>query len=270
MKKPLLWFFIVLILIWTLFPIYSLITTSLATTGEIGDVFLKEITFQYYKYIIVKSEAGSSPIWKYMLNSTIVAFIVLFLVLLISVPCAYGLSRWKSKASNRIYMNFFILRMLPPIALIVPWYLIFAKINLIDTFWGLALLYLPFLIPLGIWLMRGFFDTSPYELEEAASIDGASTIQIFLKVVLPMNSNGIAVTAVFVYIYCYIELAMALVFTRTRAITLPVYVASFATEWEIRFQLMLAAALVGIIPTAIFFLLVQRYIVRGLTGGALK
>jgi multiple sugar transport system permease protein len=262
--------FIVIILFWTLFPLYSLVVTSITGSGGIGDLFPKDMTFEYYKEIFFGSKSGGQAIWPFMLNSLIIGGLATIGVLIISVPCAYGFSRWETKTSHRMYLGFFILRMLPPIALLVPWYFILSSVGLMDTYTGLSFIYFIFQLPVGIWLMRGFFETIPKELEEAAWIEGASVFQAFKKVILPLASNGIAVTAVFVFIYCYIELMYASILTRTKTVTLPPYIAGFSTPWEIRFQLMLAAALVSVVPMAILFFLIQRYIAKGITGGALK
>ena len=269
MNKNLRRILIVIILLWTLFPFYSLLVTSVTTSGSIGDLFPQNITFEYYKEIFFGTKSGK-PIWPFMKNSIIVGGLATIGVLVICVPCAYGFSRWNTKASSRMYLGFFILRMLPPIALLVPWYFILNSFKLMDTYTGLSFIYFLFQLPVGIWLMKGFFDTIPTELEEAAWIEGASVFQSFLKVILPLASNGMAVTATFVFIYCYIEFMYASIFTRTKTITLPPYIAGFATAWEIHFQLMLSAALVSIVPMAVLFFMIQRYIAQGAIGGALK
>jgi ABC-type glycerol-3-phosphate transport system permease component len=205
-----------------------------------------------------------------MKNSVIICSLATLAVVAISLPCAYGFSRLNTKTSHRLYLAYFILRMLPPIALLVPWYFILNSLGLIDTYGGLSFIYFIFQLPVGIWLMKGFFDTIPVELEEYTWIEGAGVFRAFARIIVPLAGNGISVTAVFVFIYCYIEFMYASIFSRTDAIPLPPYIAGFSTPWEIRFQLMLAAALVSIIPMVLLFLFVQRYMVKGITGGALK
>jgi multiple sugar transport system permease protein len=270
MKRIFLWISIVLILVWTLLPFYSLIVTSIAASGSIGEFIPKNVTFEYYKDILFGDKSGSKSIWGYMLTSVIIGSISTVVVLIVSVPAAYGFSRWRSRTSTNIYLSYFVLRMLPPIALVVPRLVILGRLGLIDTFTGLALIYIPTQIPLGIWLMKGFFDGTPKELEENAWVEGAGVFKTFWKIVLPINGSGIAVTAVFVFIYCYIEFLYASLMARSAVITLPTYIAGFSTPWEIRFQLMLAAALISILPMVVLFGFAQRYIVRGITGGALK
>lgn len=269
MKSKFVWIFIVIILIWTLLPFYSLIVTSTASSGTISELYPKDITFEYYREIILASKSGN-PIWSYIINSMIVAVASTALVVLVAIPCGYGFSRWKSRASSTTYLGYFVLRMLPPVALIVPYAIFLQKLKLIDTYPGLILVYVAMNLPVGIWLLKGFFDTTPKELEESAWIEGATVSQTFRKVVLPINTNGIAVTSVFIFIYCYIEYIYASILTRTHAVTVPAYIAGFVTPWEIKYQEMLAAALISMIPMAIIFIFAQRYIVKGIVAGAIK
>jgi multiple sugar transport system permease protein len=261
---------VVLIAFWTLFPFYSLVVTSITSSGGIGDLFPGRVTFEYYGEVLLGAGGGSQWIWPFMKNSTVVCSLATAAVILFCLPCAYGFSRWRGRAGHRLYLGYFILRMLPPVAMLVPWYFILNSVGLIDTYRGLSFIYFLFQLPVGIWLMKGFFDTAPMELEESAWIEGASVFQTFRMIIVPLVSGGVAVTAVFVFIYCYIEFMYASIFTRNAAVTLPPYIAGYSTPWEIRFQLMLAAALVSILPMMALFFAAQRYMVKGITGGALK
>jgi multiple sugar transport system permease protein len=258
---------VVVILLWTLFPFYSLVVTSISASGSIGDLVPQKLDFQYYRQILA---AGAEGIWPFLKNSVIICTLATAGVLLISIPAAYGFSRLRSRAGRTLYLGYFVLRMIPSLALLVPWYFILNSIGLIDTFTGLSFIYFIFQLPMGIWLMKGFFDPIPLELEEYAWIEGAGAFRTFRQIILPLASNGFAVTSVFVFIYCYIEFMYASIFTRSNTVTLPPYIASFSTPWEIRFQLMLAAALVSTLPMVLLFVFVQRYMVKGITGGALK
>ena len=267
MKKIGHWLLVVVILLWTLFPFYSLVVTSISASGSIGDLVPEQLDFQYYREVL---SGGVDGIWPYLLHSVIICTLATLGVLLISMPAAYGFSRLRSKLGHGLYLGYFILRMMPSLALLVPWYFILNSIGQIDTFSGLSFIYFIFQLPMGIWLMKGFFDSIPFELEEYAWIEGAGSFRTFRSIILPLASNGFAVTSVFVFIYCYIEFLYASIFTRYDTVTLPPYIAAFSTPWEIRFQLMLAAALVSTLPMILLFLLVQRYMVKGITGGALK
>lgn len=269
MKKklnPVLGIAVVLILLWTLIPFYSLVVISLVPKGSLGKIFPGLFTFEFYKEILF----GFSPIWKYMGNSAIVCLAATTIILIIVLPCGYGLSRWNSNTSRWIYSSFFILRMIPPISFVIPWFFILNRLRLIDTWLALVIVYIPLQLSVGVWLMKGFFDTIPKELEESAWIDGAAIGQTFRKIVLPLAMHGVAVTAIFVFIGCYIEFMYASILTRRVAVTLPPYIAGFATPWEIHYQKMLAASLLATVPMIALYSIAQKYIIKGLTGGALK
>jgi multiple sugar transport system permease protein len=141
---------------------------------------------------------------------------------------------------------------------------------LLDTRLGIILAHIPWGIPLGIWLMKGFFDEVPSELEEAAEIDGASTARIIVQIMLPIVAPGIAVTGVFVFIGSYIEYLFALTLSRTFAITLPIRIAGYSSLHLIRYEQMAAATIIGAFFMVILIVFAQKYIVRGLTYGAIK
>lgn len=262
-------FLIVLIIVWTLAPLYELVVMSIASSGSIGALLPGKITLKYYAEILFGARFGAQSIWPFMAHSIIVCGLASLAVILFSLPCAYAFSRLKSKTSQGVYLGYFVLRMLPSIALLVPWYFILRSLHLIDTYSGLSIIYLLFQLPVGIWLMKGFFDTIPVELEEGAWIEGASVFTAFRKIIVPLAGNGIAVTGVFVFLYSYIELMYSSVLTRQK-ITLPPYLSGFVSVYEVHYQLTLAASLISTIPMIVLFLFAQRYMTRGITGGALK
>jgi ABC-type glycerol-3-phosphate transport system permease component len=243
------------------------VVTSISASGSIGDLVPQKLDLQYYREVL---SGGADAFWPYLLNSLIICTLATVAVLVISMPAAYGFSRLRSKFGRGLYLGYFVLRMMPSLALLVPWYFILNSIGQIDTYSGLSFVYFIFQLPMGIWLMKGFFDSIPFELEESAWMEGAGAFRVFRQIILPLASNGFAVTSVFVFIYCYIEFMYASIFTRSNTVTLPPYIAAFSTPWEIRFQLMLAAALVSTLPMVLLFVFVQRYMVKGITGGALK
>jgi multiple sugar transport system permease protein len=216
------------------------------------------------------SSTSGRTIWPYIKNSAIECLLSTIVVMLLAVPGAYGLSRWKSRISNIIFLSYFVLRMIPPITLLTPRIYMITNLHLIDSFIGLALIYIPNNILVAVWLMRGFFDLTPKELEEYAYVEGATYFQTFFKIVLPININGIAVTSVFVFIYCYIEYMYASLITRSLTKTVPPFIAEFINPFEIKYQLMLSTALVSILPMILLYAFAQRYIVKGITAGAIK
>ncbi len=256
------------LIIWTLFPFYTSIISALSTEGGVGDLLpqARHITTRY----VVDLIQGDDPLVPPLLNSGIITVMSVGIVLILALPAGYGLSRWRGRTSRTVYLLFFVLRMLPPISLVIPWFLIIAGWKLTDTYIGLVITYIPFRLCLAVWLMKGFFDTIPLEIEDAAAIDGANAWSTFLRVILPLSRNGVSVTVVFVGIQSYIEYMFAVTLTRRVTTTLPVYIASFATPWSIRYQHMLGAALIGTIPMILLYLVAQKQIVRGVTGGMIK
>lgn len=269
MNKYLRTFLIVIILIWTLAPFYELVAMSIAPTGGLGSFVPKTVTFKYYEQIIFGTRAGTKSIWPFMWHSIVVCTLASIVVILFSLPTAYSFSRLRSRTSRSVYLGYFVLRMLPSIGLLIPWYFVLQSLHLIDTYTGLSTIYFLMQLPVGIWLMKGFFDTIPIELEEYAWIEGASVFATFRKIIVPIAGNGISVTGVFVFLYSYIELMYSSVLTRQK-ITLPPYLAGFVSTYEIHYQLTLAASLVSTVPMVILFMFAQRYMTRGITGGALK
>ncbi len=269
MNKYLRSFLILLVVVWTVGPLYELIVMSTAASGSFSTLLPTKITLRYYAEILFGARFGAQSIWPFMAHSIIVCTVASLAVILFSLPCAYGFSRLKSKASQGVYLGYFVLRMLPSIALLVPWYFILRSLRLIDTYGGLSLIYLLFQLPVGIWLMKGFFDTIPVELEESAWIEGASVLTAFREIIIPLAGNGISVTAVFVFLYSYIELMYASVLTRQK-ITLPPYLAGFVSQYEPHWQLTLAVSLISTVPMILLFMFAQRHMTRGITGGALK
>jgi multiple sugar transport system permease protein len=161
--------------------------------------------------------------------------------------------------------------MFPPIVTVVPLFLMMRDVRLLDTRLSLIIVYTAFNLPFVVWMMRGFFSEIPRELEEAARVDGDSRLGALRRVVLPLVAPGLAATAVFCLIISWNEFLFALVLTQTdAAMTLPVGIAGRVTQYEIKWGVMSAAATVAMMPILVFALAVQRYLVRGLSLGAVK
>jgi len=268
--KLLLAILIILLLAWTLLPFYSLIITSLSPAGELPTKLFevsKNLTFKFYKEVLI--EPGTT-LWDNMFNSVIVASLVTIIVLISAVFGGYSFSRSNFPESRGLFFLLLIIRMVPGILMVIPIFIIASKLHLMDTILGLVLAHIPFNIPLAIWLMKGFFDVVPRELEEAAFIDGATMPRTIFSVILPLVMPGVAVTAVFVFLYSYLDYLFALTLSRVNIITLPIKIAGFMTAHRIDFQAMAASAIVGTIPMILMFIFIRRYIVAGLTFGAVK
>ena len=203
-------------------------------------------------------------------NSLLSASFSTALSLLLGVPAAYALSRWTERGRHALSFAILATRMAPPIAFTIPFFLFYRWIGLLDTVTGLVLIYTSFNLPLVIWMMQPFFETVPASLEEAALVDGASTRTIFLQIVLPMVAPGIAATAILCFLYAWNDFFFALILTRTNARTAPVAVVNFMNYEGWEWGKIAAGGSLVMAPVLIFSLAVRRYLVSGLTAGAVK
>ena len=203
-------------------------------------------------------------------NSLLSASLSTALALLLGVPAAYALSRWAGRGKHALGFAILVTRMAPPIAFTIPFFLFYRWIGLLDTVTGLVLVYTSFNLPLVIWMMQPFFDTVPRSLEEAALVDGARTRTVFLHIVLPMVAPGIAATAILCFLYAWNDFFFALILTRTNARTAPVAVVNFMNYEGWEWGKIAAGGSLVMAPVLIFSLAVRRYLVSGLTAGAVK
>ena len=205
-------------------------------------------------------------------NSAFVAIGSTFLVMVVGTLAAYTLCRFKW--ANWVVAGFLgwilIFHMIPAITLVGPWYLTFRRVGLYNNLWGVLLAHITLNLPLTIWLMMSFLQDVPKELEEAALIDGCRHIEAFIRVTLPLAVPGLIATGVLVFIFSWNEFSVALNLTASQTATVPVGIARFAQQYEIRHGEMAAASVLSTIPAIILMFIGQRFIVRGLTFGALK
>jgi multiple sugar transport system permease protein len=262
---------IVLALLITLLPVYCLVNTSLKTQVEVftspPTLWPRDPTPQNYVGLFTHRHLG-----KYLLNSVVIVGSAVLLSLAMGSLAAYALARFGHDLGQQ-KINFWVLapRMIPPVALVVPLFLILQKFGLINKQLGLVLVYTAFNLPFVAWMMRSFFQEVPIDLEEAAMVDGASRLRSFRDIVLPLVSPGMAATAIFSLIITYNEFFFALILTSTpAAATLPVGTAALIGKTQTLYGEMAAAGVVAAVPLVIFASLVQRHLVRGLTMGAVK
>ncbi len=262
---------LVLALLITLLPVYWMVITSLKTQLE---VFAAPPTFAPQRPTLENyiSLFANRNLGAYLLNSLIIVGTSVLLSVAIGSLAAYALARFRiGRLNERIGFWFLAPRMIPPIAIIVPIFLILQQFGLINKHLGLILVYTAFNLPFVVWMMRSFFQEIPIDLEEAAMVDGASRLRSFWHVVLPLAAPGLAATAIFAIITTYNEFFFALILTSTpAAATLPVGTAALIGKTQTLFGEMAAAGVVATAPIVFFALLVQRHLVRGLTMGAVK
>jgi sorbitol/mannitol transport system permease protein len=213
----------------------------------------------------------SSPFLRVMKNTVIITFLSILLALVLGLPTAYAMAFYPTKRTDSSLLWMMSTRMLPPAGVIVPLYVIFLQLKLLDTHLGLILLYAAASFPLVVWMLRSFMLEVPYEIIEAARLDGANLWQEFSKVIMPLLIPGLAATSLLAIIFTWNEFFLAVNLTSTSAQTLSVYVSTFkAAQGNLFIAKMCAAATAAVIPVLIAGWLSQRQLVTGLTMGAIK
>jgi len=266
-------------LIFFLFPVYWLVITAFKPSNEWFTwpprFWSTQLTFSNFfgakETEVFGGTTGSiENIFPYLRNSIIVGISVSLIATIISASAAYAIARYK--VGGAFLAEWIIsIRMLPPIVSAVPLYVIFSRLRLINNWWALILSHLVIVVPLGVWLLISFFREIPREIDEAAYVDGASTFQTFFYVIFPLSAPGLAAVAVLSLIQSWGEFLLALVLTNdARAQTLPIFLGRYITGWRVAWGPLSAAGIVTMLPVVVFAILAQRYLIRGLTFGAVK
>jgi len=206
-----------------------------------------------------------------MWNSFKVAIAVVILNLLVGVPAAYAMAKIRFKGRNASIYTILTTRVIPDIALVVPFFLVIKNLGLLDSLWALILTYLAITVPFTVFILVGYFESLPDDLDKAARIDGCSRFQTLTRVFLPLAVPSLVAVILFTFLTSWNEFLLALMFTQTQAAqTLPIIVASFTSDFTISFSFINAAGVVAVIPPVIVAIMFERYIVSGLTAGAVK
>ncbi len=208
---------------------------------------------------------------RFFWNTTVVSVGATTISLIIGIMAAYGFSRYKLPGFRTILWSILFTRILPRVTLIVPFYITLRNLRLINTYGGLILVYLMVVMPISVWLLKGFFDNVPYEIEEAAIVDGCSPFGVLTRIVIPLSAPAIASVGMYTFILAWNEFLFALLMTtdaKTR--TISVALAFYIDEAGIHWGPLMAASLLMSIPAIIVFSLFQRHLVRGLSEGAVK
>jgi arabinogalactan oligomer/maltooligosaccharide transport system permease protein len=233
-----------------------------ALGGEIGDSFSTE----HFSKIL---EGDSFWIW--FRNSLIVSIGTSLLGLVIAIPAGYAFSRYKFTGRDVSMFAFLLVQMFPGIIILVPYFLVMKTLGLLNSHLGLILAYCVTALPLCVWMLKGFFDTVPRELEEAATLDGCNQFQVFTKVVLPLSLPAVAVTALFSFLAAWNEFLLALTFnTSNDMYTLPVGLASLISSTGQAWGDFAAASILVSLPVALLFLFFQKFLIEGLAAGGVK
>lgn len=263
------WTVVVVAVAFVVFPILWLVLTSLKVPRDIFAVPPKLLftpTLRNYLYNFEQNDFAL-----YFLNSALISLVAMAISLVAGSLAAYGFLRFRFRGSGALLFAALAMRMAPHVALIVPLFVLLNRVGVANTRAGLILVYAALNVPLVIWIMHSFFQDMPWELEDAARIDGASYVGAFFRVILPMARPGLAAVAVFTFIANWNEFLMALVLTSTKtARTMPVALALLNTEYGVRWDYLSAAGVTLMVPTLVFTFFMQKYIVRGLTFGAVK
>jgi multiple sugar transport system permease protein len=273
-----LFFLVLLVLSFIYLPIMWLFTASLSTQVELFSVpphwIPQQPTLQNYLDIFFPSAAASAVPRTFavsILNSLKVATSLTILCLVIGSLAAYALVRIPFKSSRPILVGLIGIRMIPEVSLIIPLFIIASQLKLINRPSLLVITYMSFALPFTIWMMATFFQGVPKELDEAARLDGCNRLQTLYKVVLPISTPGLISTALFIFLLSWDEFFYALIFTSTLASkTVPVAISEFVGRYSVNITGMMAGGFLAALPPIILALVFQRYIVRGLTAGAVK
>lgn len=256
--------------LFALFPLYWLVKVALTPNDLLYSEGIRlwpsRASLEHFRFVLTHSDF---PL--FFRNSLIVSALTSLIVTLCSGACGYGLSRFTFRGKSLFVMLMLVTQMFPLVMLVAPMFRLLAPLGLTNSLTGLIIVYAAFNSPFATFLMQSFFDAIPRELEEAAMIDGATRFGAFRRIVLPLTLPGLAATAGFVFTAAWSELLFALMLNSSaQASTFPVGLLSFVSKFSVDFGQMMAAGVLALIPACVFFVLIQRYLVRGLTAGAVK
>ncbi|WP_285113764.1 carbohydrate ABC transporter permease [Leifsonia sp. fls2-241-R2A-40a] len=268
-SRALLWLILIAVVLLYGFPFLYMLFTSFKTPLETISVPPKLLpsvwTVDNYVSALTRDGVLAS-----FINSIITAVLSTLISLVLAIPAAYAVTRFRTRTGRIFIVLALVARMVPPIVIGVPMISIFRNLGISDTSLALAIAHTTISLPLSIWLMSSFFEAVPGELEEAAKIDGNSRLGALWRVVIPVTAGGVAVTAIFAFLASWNEFLFALLLTAVRSQTTPIVIANFQTQFGLDWGSMTALAVIYSIPVILLTLLLQRHIVAGLTLGAVK
>jgi multiple sugar transport system permease protein len=276
-KRSFLYLAVAGIVVWTTAPYLWLIISSLSYKIDLLDVPLRwiprRLTLEnYYSLFFMRgSESVNARLFFESLgNSAVISMTTMLICLILGVLAAYAIARLQFRGSNTMVLVMMATQLVPPIVLVVPLYVAMRRMDLLDKHIGLILVDISIVLPLVIWLMRGYFASIPSELEDAARIDGCTRLGALFRVILPLSGPGLVSVMIFAFIAAWNEYLYAFIFTNVNAKTLPVLIGEFSTKLGLEYLRIAAAGVLASLPPVLLALVFQRFIIRGLTSGAVK
>jgi multiple sugar transport system permease protein len=269
------WLYLVVLVLFAILPMAWMLLTSIKSQFvalQYPPVWIPTtITLeQYYRLLSPTGDVGGQFL-RYMWNSIWVSTATTVIGVAIAVPAAYAFSRFRFPGRKLLFFSVLFRNMFPAVVFLMPLFIMMRFIHLVNTQSSLILTYLTFGLPLSIWLLKGFYDNIPIELEQAARIDGATRFQAFVRVIMPLSAPGIIATAIYSFITAWNEYVYALTFLNDDSkLTLPVGLQRFFTEYATNWPGLMAASFIMSVPVVALFLILQKYFVRALTEGAVK
>ncbi len=260
---------IVLVFIFFMMPLYWLLTTAFKFGREAFAIPPKWILFDFTLKNF-QTVLDTSQVFRFLTNSIIITTGATLCSLLLGVPAGYAIARSKSKLLNTSSYFFLLLLMIPPIAMLIPFYLIMRDMHLLGTYAAVIVIDTIFDASFVVWMMRSYFKDVPQEMEEAALVDGASHFQAFFKIALPLSLPGIVASALYCIIFSWNDFLFALMLTSPQTKTMPLGILASFSASEINWGIMAVMSVFAIIPAMIIALFLNRYFVQGLTMGAAK
>lgn len=254
----------------SMFPVLWAITTALKTDGEVNSfpptLFPGKLNLGNFSAVIFQSDFP-----KYLLNSVIVTVICILVATLIAAHAAYALTNFRIRYKKRMMFIILMTSMVPPVAMLVPLYMLSVKLGLYDTRFLLILIYTAWRVPVLAWILRGFFEKLPKELMEAGIIDGCSQAMVFYRIILPISKPGIVSAALLSAVYVWNDFLVSSTFTtknELRMLSIGLY--NYISQYGIQWGKLMAAVTISIVPIVILFVLLQRHFVEGMAAGAVK
>lgn len=252
-------------------PFIWMFLTSIRTAGDLFTIPVhffpqKGITLQAYLDVLTTADFG-----RYFLNSTFIAGVTTILSILLSILAALGFARYRMAGGRTLMMSTLLSQLFPLVLLVPPMFIVMRTLHILDTPAALIIAYISFTLPYSIWLLTGYLRSIPVELEESAMVDGATRLGAYFRITLPLAIPGIIATFIYCFILSWDEFLFATTFISNPNLrTLPLGLYSFIGEFTVQWNMLMAGAVVTTLPVAVLFVLLQRYLIAGLTSGAIK